>query len=85
MPIQEDAGVIFNYFDNILSTAVPHSTGINLEALGLPSINMQELEQRFTEDEILHVIWSLPPDKAPRPNGSPPVSCKQHGTSSGQT
>ena len=27
-----------------------------------------ELMEPFTEEEIIHVIWSMEPDKAPRPD-----------------
>jgi hypothetical protein len=40
-----------------------------MQALGLSAINLQELGERFTEDEVLKLIRSISPDKAPGPDG----------------
>jgi hypothetical protein len=61
--------MIFNYFDAILGIAPTCSNTINMQALGLSTLNLQELGERFTEEEILKVIRSIAPDKAPGPNG----------------
>jgi hypothetical protein len=42
---------------------------INLDLLDLPQLNLFELPKRFTEEEVHRVIHSLPPNKAPRPDG----------------
>jgi hypothetical protein len=66
---QEKADLIFNYLDGILGMVAIHSNAINMQALGLPMPSLQELGERFTEDEILRVIRSLPRDKALGPDG----------------
>jgi hypothetical protein len=40
-----------------------------MQALGLSALNLQELGERFTEDEVLKLIRSISPDKAPGPDG----------------
>jgi hypothetical protein len=37
--------------------------------LGLSQLNLQELCEQFTEDEVWNVVRTLPPDKAPGPDG----------------
>jgi hypothetical protein len=45
------------------------TNSINLDLLGLPRANLQELDERFPEEEVWIVIPALPPDKAPGPDG----------------
>jgi hypothetical protein len=42
---------------------------INLEELDLPRLQLNELDNRFTEEGVWKVIHSLTPDKAQRPDG----------------
>jgi hypothetical protein len=42
---------------------------INLDLLDLPQLNLSELSERFTEEEVHRVIRSLPLNKARRPDG----------------
>jgi hypothetical protein len=55
------------------------SNAINMQALDLPVLNLQDLGERFTEDEILKVIRSMAPNKVSGPMGSPHSSCKLPG------
>jgi hypothetical protein len=66
--VHDKADLIFNYFDAILGTVVTHSNTINMQALGLSALNLQEHGERFMEDEVLKVIRSISPDKAPGPD-----------------
>jgi hypothetical protein len=63
----EKAEIAFTYFDAILGTPPMTSAAINLNALGIPKINVAHLEKRFFEAEVWEVIKSLPLDKAPGP------------------
>jgi hypothetical protein len=45
------------------------TNSINLDLLGLPRANLQELDESFSEEEVWNVIRALPPDKAPEPDG----------------
>jgi hypothetical protein len=40
---------------------------IDLEALGMPTFEMSELDAAFSEQEVEDIIKSLPADKAPGP------------------
>jgi len=42
---------------------------INLTELGLNAVDLADLEQPFTEEEIWATIKQLPSDKAPGPAG----------------
>jgi hypothetical protein len=63
------AEAAFNFFNDILGAPIVHSTGINLELLELNRLDLAELGGKFTEEEVLGVIQSLPSDKALGPDG----------------
>jgi hypothetical protein len=59
----------FNFFDQIMGTPSSRLIGLNLHALDLPRFKLIELSERFTEEEVLQVIKSVPLEKAPGPDG----------------
>jgi hypothetical protein len=61
--------VLFNFFDEVLGTPSQRQKVINLELLDLPQLDLSTLSVRFSEEEILVVIRSLPLNKAPGPDG----------------
>jgi hypothetical protein len=69
--VDEDqkAHLAFTFFDDILGMTAIRTGAINLELLDLPRLDLSQLEQRFTKAEVWEAIKSLPPDKAPGPDG----------------
>jgi hypothetical protein len=69
--VDEDqkAHLAFTFFDDILGMTAIRNGAINLELLDLPRLDLSQLEQRFTKAEVWEAIKSLPPDKAPGPDG----------------
>jgi hypothetical protein len=65
---EDKAEVAFQIFDGFLGTPAVRCNSITLEELGLPRLQLNELGDRFTE-EVWNMIRSLPPDKAPGPDG----------------
>ena len=63
------AQAAYDHFNSVLGEAFARTRRLNLEALGLPSLGIDVLENVFTEDEIKGVIMSMPNDKAPGPDG----------------
>lgn len=63
------AQIAFDYFDAILGTPPQRTCSIDLRAIGLPTVDMSGLDDKFTEAEIWAVIKTLHPDKAPGPDG----------------
>jgi hypothetical protein len=63
------AEALFDFFDDVLGTLSQRHREINLDLLDLPPLNLSTLSERFTEQEVLSVIRSLPPDKAPGLDG----------------
>ena len=62
-------GLATSQFEELLGMPVMRHHAINLEALGLPGMDLEALEIPFLETEIWEVIRSLPADKAPGPDG----------------
>jgi hypothetical protein len=63
------AEALFDFFDDVLGTLSQRHREINLDLLDLPQLNLSTLSERFTEQEVLSVIHSLPLDKAPGLDG----------------
>jgi hypothetical protein len=59
------ADVAYSFFNDILGVPTSHSNIINLDEPELPHLDLSNLGERFTEEKVLGVIQSLPPDKAP--------------------
>jgi hypothetical protein len=59
------AEALFKYYESLMGEPAQRSTTINLDLLNVPQLELSSLAERFTEDEVLQVIRSLPPDKAP--------------------
>lgn len=57
------------YFSQRLGQYVPRSLTLNWSELSLPSLDLSELEEDFTEEELKEAISNLPPQKAPGPDG----------------
>jgi hypothetical protein len=69
--VDEDrkATVLFSFLNEVLGTSSQQQKIINLELLDIPQLDLSALSEWFTEEEILGVICSLPPDKAPGLDG----------------
>jgi hypothetical protein len=63
------ADALFQYYNEILEVDFERSARIDLAAIGVPSLPLDDLEVPFTEDEVRGVINDMPNDKAPGPDG----------------
>ena len=63
------ADALFNFYNNLLGTDFARSRRFDLQAIGLPSLDLAALERMFTEEEVRAVISELPSHKAPGPDG----------------
>lgn len=66
---QDKEDELFRFFKSRPGTNNQRSLGLNWAALGLQSLDLSELEEDFSEEEIKATIFSLPPEKAPGPDG----------------
>jgi hypothetical protein len=66
--MKDKADVAFQFYDNLVGTPATQTNSIALEELGLPRLQLDELGNRFTKEEVWKVIRSLPLDKAPGPD-----------------
>lgn len=53
----------------MLAPPAPHNTDLNWEAFNPSVLDLQSLQDDFTEAEILKALELLPGDKAPGPEG----------------
>lgn len=58
-----------DYFCSIMGSLSPPSAALDLGRLGLPSLDLSELEVEITEDEAKKVMLEMPVDRAPGPDG----------------
>jgi hypothetical protein len=65
----EKEKVIRDYFNNHIGSVVSRSTTINWQSLGYTPQNLSDLEMPFSQEEVQNTINSMPPDKAPGPDG----------------
>jgi hypothetical protein len=65
----EKAAAVDHFFFNLIGTNVGRDRIIDLDALDIPSHDLSELDAPFSEKEVWDTIVSLPPDKAPGPDG----------------
>jgi hypothetical protein len=59
----------YELFNDILDIPTDPVNSLNLDLLNLPRMDLIELGDHFTKGEVMAVIWALPPDKAPGPDG----------------
>jgi hypothetical protein len=59
---------LFQFYDKILGKPSPRSYSINMDLLGILQLDLSGLAARFTQEEVLQVIRSLPIDKASGPD-----------------
>lgn len=63
------AGIVFDYYNEFLGKAFISQHRIDVAALGLPRLDLQELAARFTMDEVVRIVRETPSDRAPGPDG----------------
>ena len=64
-----DKECLFKYFSEQFGQPPQREMTLDWDAVGLPRLNLQHLEDEFTEEEIFAVIQDLKFDKAPGPDG----------------
>jgi hypothetical protein len=62
------AQALYDHYNSILGTSFGRTRRVNLTAIGLPSMELGDLEVLFTEDKVRSVVRNLPNDKAPGPD-----------------
>ena len=62
-------GCLLNHFNRPFGSPPVRVETLNWEALGLPHVNLEHLEEEFSEEEIQAAVKELKSDKAPGPDG----------------
>lgn len=63
------AQALYDHYNSILGSSFERTRRIHLNAIGLPSLDLSDLEVLFSEEEVRAVVMDLPNDKAPGPDG----------------
>jgi len=61
--------IMFDYFDNLLGTALPRVSTLDLSFFHRAGIDLSSLDDTITEEEVWNTIKDLPADRAPGPDG----------------
>jgi hypothetical protein len=65
----QKAQAFFNFYDGFMGEPAPRSCAIDLDQLDLPRLDLSQLSECFTEEEVWNVVRSLSPNKASGLNG----------------
>lgn len=65
----EKAEALFHHFQGIMGTEQERTHTIDLEAIGVPTADLQRLDEPFSEEELWATIKTLHKDKGPGPDG----------------
>jgi hypothetical protein len=67
--LESKVNLATDFFSGLMGTAQAREFDVSLEALGVPTVDLSELEEPFTEAEVLAAICAMPPNKSPGPDG----------------
>jgi hypothetical protein len=65
----EKAACVNRFYTNLIGKCVDRDRVIDLDALGMPTFELSELDAPFSEQEVEDIIKMLPADKALGPDG----------------
>jgi hypothetical protein len=67
---QEDKKeAVWDFFNHLLGTVHYRDSTLNLDAFHSAALNLHDLDQNFSEEEVWNTIKALPSYKAPGPDG----------------
>jgi hypothetical protein len=65
----DKAEAMDSFFEDLLGTSADRPFSLDLDYLGIPSINLSEIDGEFTMEEVRNAIKGMPLDKFPSPDG----------------
>lgn len=63
------AGIVFDYYNNLLGKPFAREHRIDLAQLDLPHLDLEVLAAPFSPEEIFRCVRETPPDRVPGPDG----------------
>ena len=67
----DKARVVDDFYDSLLEDDQERPFSLDLDALGLPAVDLHHLEANFMVEEVWTAIKEMPMDKCPGPDGIP--------------
>jgi hypothetical protein len=67
--LESKVNLATEFFSGLMGTAQARDFDVSLEALGMPAVDLSELEEPFSEAEVLAAIRAMPSNKSPGPYG----------------
>jgi hypothetical protein len=66
---EEKQNVMFEFYEGLIGTALPCTSTLNLQQFHNQIVDLIEMDNPITEEEVCDTIKSLPADRAPEPDG----------------
>nr|AAX95130.1 retrotransposon protein, putative, unclassified [Oryza sativa Japonica Group]ABG22397.1 retrotransposon protein, putative, unclassified [Oryza sativa Japonica Group] len=66
---QDKEEELLRFFKERIGSRFQRTSGINWNMMDLPSLDLGDLEEDITEEELKKTVFSMPPEKAPGPDG----------------
>jgi hypothetical protein len=65
----DKAEAVNSFFEGLLGSSTDRPFSLNLDYLGLPSMDLRQIDGVFSVEEVLKAIKDMPLDKCPGPDG----------------
>lgn len=66
---EQEKAAMAHSFNSIIGAIASHSQGLDIRYLNILSVDLQELAEPFTEEEVEKIIKDIPLDRAPGSDG----------------
>jgi hypothetical protein len=65
----DNAEAVDSFYDDLIGSASDRRFSLDLEYIGVPTLDLQHIDSTFSEEEVWTALKSMPRDKCPGPDG----------------